>query len=582
MSCEFNINAEVKTLKEVLSSERSYVVPGYQRPYEWESEQLGKAFESIKRSFEEDEKCLFGTMQMNKDKTIPNRYEIIDGQQRLTTFALLLRALGNREAVFDPEIELEGDHREALRNADSENAEKNSVYYRNYCTLKKLAEEYEKEKKKPIKELLAEFLLERVCIVEVATEFENSSVEKTIEIFNTLNTTGLSLDMKDLFKIRFYDKVREREDNAIQRINNAYAIINEFNDANDLYNIKEDDLISAFKFWILGQKEEKEIYANDIKMSSNAFFEKVFKGDLPAGASLSDFETLAKTIRDTQITMQKLDACNNKEKLMLLCAKELLDWSGYGHLKTLFFVFVHAQTEPDMQTKVINALQLTELLWKMCSMFHAVVGQIINDVFSFVGKAFLLEVVKRQRINIDSITAAVCRYTNNYWRLKNGAFQNIINGDVFGNTRRHLFLVASYINDAERLAEPITAIDIKHEMFYYSQWSWDIEHILSQNLYSEDPICDRIGNLLYLEKSLNRKLGTKTKNLKGSTVEQRKLEDADNKEEIYRTSTLKSVKQFCLSDNAFQDIHATVEKRDTEKREWFTALYKEILCTAYD
>lgn len=256
MSSDFNINAKVRTLKEVLSPERNYVVPGYQRPYEWESEQLGKAFESIKKSFEENEKCLFGTMQMNKDKTVPNRYEIIDGQQRLTTFALLLRALGNSEAVFDPEIELEGDYREALRNADSENAEKNSVYYWNYCTLKKLAEEYEKEKKRPIKKLLAEFLLERVCVVEVVTEFENSSVEKTIEIFNTLNTTGLSLDMKDLFKIRFYDKVRDREDNAIQRINNAYAIINEFNDANDLYNIKEDDLISSFKFWILGKKKK--------------------------------------------------------------------------------------------------------------------------------------------------------------------------------------------------------------------------------------------------------------------------------------------------------------------------------------
>lgn len=76
-----------------------YNVPVYQRPYSWEKEQVNVLLEDLFSSYEEDKNSGYyiGNIiiydKSEKIDGIINKYEIIDGQQRITTFALILLSL---------------------------------------------------------------------------------------------------------------------------------------------------------------------------------------------------------------------------------------------------------------------------------------------------------------------------------------------------------------------------------------------------------------------------------------------------------------------------------------------------------
>lgn len=89
------IKSRTVTLGGILSGEE-YVIPIYQRPYEWEEAQIDKVFEQICNicDYEENtekEEVFFGSLQFNINDN--KEIEIIDGQQRITTFLLIIQAL---------------------------------------------------------------------------------------------------------------------------------------------------------------------------------------------------------------------------------------------------------------------------------------------------------------------------------------------------------------------------------------------------------------------------------------------------------------------------------------------------------
>ena len=67
-----------------------YIIPLYQRAYAWEDEQLIQLIEDIK-DIADDENYYIGTLIVSKQE---NKFEVIDGQQRLTSLYLLLNCLG--------------------------------------------------------------------------------------------------------------------------------------------------------------------------------------------------------------------------------------------------------------------------------------------------------------------------------------------------------------------------------------------------------------------------------------------------------------------------------------------------------
>lgn len=75
-----------------LEPKESFIIPEYQRAYSWTRNQCDKLWQDILDYIEnkDKEKHFFGTIIINCEK---NKLSLIDGQQRTTTFLLLLKAL---------------------------------------------------------------------------------------------------------------------------------------------------------------------------------------------------------------------------------------------------------------------------------------------------------------------------------------------------------------------------------------------------------------------------------------------------------------------------------------------------------
>lgn len=91
-----NIAPELRKIGEYLTLENDskFVIPDYQRPYSWGVENCDKLWQDIV-SFSENkskDNYFFGTIIISCQDN-DKRYELIDGQQRTTTFLLLFKAL---------------------------------------------------------------------------------------------------------------------------------------------------------------------------------------------------------------------------------------------------------------------------------------------------------------------------------------------------------------------------------------------------------------------------------------------------------------------------------------------------------
>lgn len=74
----------------IFDTDMEYTIPLYQRAYAWEDKQLVQLIEDI-QDVAEDANYYIGSLIVSKQN---NKYEVVDGQQRLTSLFLLLNCLG--------------------------------------------------------------------------------------------------------------------------------------------------------------------------------------------------------------------------------------------------------------------------------------------------------------------------------------------------------------------------------------------------------------------------------------------------------------------------------------------------------
>jgi uncharacterized protein with ParB-like and HNH nuclease domain len=85
------IKAAVKSIKRVLCDDDFfYQIPDYQRPYSWDKDNLSDLIEDLTDAFNNnsDENYFCGSLVVVENKK-EDRYDVIDGQQRLTTFTII-------------------------------------------------------------------------------------------------------------------------------------------------------------------------------------------------------------------------------------------------------------------------------------------------------------------------------------------------------------------------------------------------------------------------------------------------------------------------------------------------------------
>ena len=84
------LDPENKSFAEVMSNGKSYTVPTFQRDYTWEEEQLDELWQDIRNIKESENQHFMGYLVLQSADN--KSFQIIDGQQRITTVTLIIVA----------------------------------------------------------------------------------------------------------------------------------------------------------------------------------------------------------------------------------------------------------------------------------------------------------------------------------------------------------------------------------------------------------------------------------------------------------------------------------------------------------
>lgn len=572
------IESKTETLADVLCSSKNFKIPAYQRPYEWGEKEINELTNTIYAKFcdylENEENVqflMFGILQFGKIEN--HSLSIIDGHQRITTFYILKSILAEKlgEENNLPKV------MNQINNADIVNAinDNSTNYVKNKELLDKFVSGIDKKNLKS----LQEFIDEKILFVSIFVS-EKSSISTLLEIFDSINTTGLKLDVKDIFKIKFCDYICKNssdKNSTLKKINDAYQQVNSLEEN---YAIDENTLLDTFRFYLISKTDKSGDY---LRMSNNKFFfdEKGFF-NLPLPEKLNNvnllkvFEDISACIVETQnYLMNNRD--NSSGNLINGCSRELLGISGYGNLKNMYFylVFIQCINGKKIDNTVIdntvidNAEQLTKLLWQYCSLYSASYSRIVYRVFTNIKEIYFCK-KSNPCNNIAEVKNSLIK-TLEKENFDFTGFKNVLDKSVFDNRTKNLFLSLSYIDDCKSTNE--TIYNVKNTIFYSSNQepkkALDIEHILSHSLYSDNEYVDSLGNLMFLERTINRQLGAKTKNLNEVT----KQKDIENKLEFYKKSTLQSVGNFLNNYDENDNIEDYIADRNIAKTEFLKNLY---------
>jgi uncharacterized protein with ParB-like and HNH nuclease domain len=235
------LNVDQKPIIDLLSDKKAdFLIPDYQRPYAWNEEQCQTLWDDIflfsfpdnnYEAFDDNEEYFLGSIVTYKNEN--SKSEVIDGQQRLTTLMLILRAFYDKFAnmqdknsiltrdriekciwktdtfgtadkntlKIDSEVATDNDKEEfleLLRTGAVKQGSK-SQYVLNYQFFQKKIDEFLQAFPSFFPYLPARILGN--CIL---LPIEAESQDTALRIFSTLNDRGLPLSDADIFKAQFY------------------------------------------------------------------------------------------------------------------------------------------------------------------------------------------------------------------------------------------------------------------------------------------------------------------------------------------------------------------------------------------
>ena len=241
------IEVNKQSVEMLLGSGKSkpFVIPEYQRPYAWTEEQVETLFEdlweftTISGGMERESSYFLGSVVSYENEN--GEQEIIDGQQRITSLFLLLRAIYTK-LVATPESErtaeannfigkieptiwrtdkltgtvdfknilltsrvVNNEGNEILRTIlesgkTDENAKDN--YSRNYRYFQKLFDRHSTENPLMIYQFIYA-VLNQAILLPITADTQDTA----LTIFSTLNDRGLPLSDADIFKAKIYNQL---------------------------------------------------------------------------------------------------------------------------------------------------------------------------------------------------------------------------------------------------------------------------------------------------------------------------------------------------------------------------------------
>lgn len=202
---------ELLTVGELFGGETTYTVPIYQRNYAWRAEQIEQLINDVRDAISGQETGYFLGNLIVTQRADESDFEVIDGQQRLTTLYLLLTFLEKEGPSLTHRGKLlyQSRHKasEALRriatNYSSQAEKEDGAIHEAFNVIT----QFFKQHKKVDRQEFSDFLRSKVSVVRASLPAK-TDLNRYFEI---MNTRGQQLNQVDIVKARLMSRLPANE-----------------------------------------------------------------------------------------------------------------------------------------------------------------------------------------------------------------------------------------------------------------------------------------------------------------------------------------------------------------------------------
>lgn len=530
------IQANPKTIREVFSD--SYIIPEFQRPYSWEEEECSKLFEDLTDAFQEgDNNYYLGSIILYKEEPSKN-LNVIDGQQRLTTIMLLIKALFESAGTFkalapclkikDPRTDeltnelriqtkvLENDFNEMKEIILEGKDDGKTKIKKNYKFLKDKLKDFRINIDSDTLDAFITWFLDHVVLLPIQCE----ALDDALIAFNTVNNRGMPLGDADIFKAYLFrsattDKQSQKD------------LIKRWNDLNENGEIDE-----LFRRLMHIKRSQKGDTTREIGLRK--YFEAEKEKSL-----FDDWKNAVKTLEKIKY-FDEWDFSSDRI-INLLAILDCWKPNDYIWYPVIIFWYKYAE-ENDNEEWTLSPEKEEEfekLLFATIKFFYvnAIAYRSVNAVKDTTYKVYCA---------INNEEDYIHFYNEKYGEAFD-VFEKRIKSYEYSKFKGALVALLAVLNKNQNQAE-LSDLD-----------NWELEHILPQkggynnyNGWTEEQYSEKLntlGNFVMLEKKLNIRASNEFFNKKKKEYEKSVIEEAKD---------LTKINDWTYSD--WEKRHAIKEK----------------------
>lgn len=542
------LNVDQKTIGALFQDKNAdFLIPDYQRPYAWGETECQTLWEDIvsfaipdegRTEFDSNSEYFLGPIVTFKNDDA--KMEVIDGQQRLTTLMLMLRAfypifdymqdnasVATQQNIgkciwktnefgepdmsalkIDSEVATDKDKGEflnILRTGEIKDGQK-SRYATNFKFFQERIDEFRKKYL-----MYCAYLPTRIMNNCILLPIEAESQDTALRIFSTLNDRGMPLSDSDIFKAQFYKYYTKlgRRDEFIKQWKELAELAEKiFCHLKDKGTTPMDELFTRYMYFIRAKKGIK----NSTTEALRKFYEKDQHAILREARTLDDMFTLARFWED--VSNQDEDRFSQRILRLLF----VLNYAPNG--MWTYFVSVYF-----MQNKDKDGLLEEEEFFRF---LNKIIGFIWTYTVTDHGVSALRTPVYAEMVNIVNNRPV----TFDGFRFKPERVQSMFSDFVFNNASpmtKSMLAWWAFQDDSQKLFPLETVLQV--------------EHIYARNRYENDKSLSDVrnlevlGNKALLEKRINiraadYRFADKIKYYKGFDKKGQKKEGTQNQELI--------------------------------------------------
>ena len=356
------IKAGIQNIKEILvTDEKFYQIPDYQRPYSWDRDNVSDLIDDLvaAHASNQEETYFCGSLVLVNNPG-DRRLDVIDGQQRLTTFTIIacvfrdiyLSDLGqeSKDYIMASIQDKYGNNERRLRFLTDEkyqldfentvldkidfssvkNIEKtdpNNRYLKNAHYIKDFLGEKVTEKKISIDEFVLWFF-KKVVLAVITCPNQDSA----IRIFNVLNNRGTPLTSVDILKSFLMQRLNKEDRTAFKATWNSMDVQLENEE------LSFDEMLTTYLYYKMPANPNKRLDQELIQI-----FLKEKKGSLQVLYEIDKFsEAYIKTLRKQDKYLYCLKYLPHKTYwTSILSTASLEKYSNINELKSLLVAFYY-------------------------------------------------------------------------------------------------------------------------------------------------------------------------------------------------------------------------------------------------